>query len=125
MHDKLSVLGANLLKETLPSIVNGTMIVFHKMTHKQHSLQILAEDERIDWTMNAKDIHNHIRGLSPWPVGYTTMDINLYSIYLDKEKYMQSLPSINAVNIAKHRGGPHNGNVVNAILRTIFRMCQV
>ena len=24
--------------------------------------------------MNAKDIHNHIRGLSPWPVGYTTMD---------------------------------------------------
>ena len=44
------------------------------MTHKQHSLQILAEDERIDWTMNAKDIHNHIRGLSPWPVGYTTMD---------------------------------------------------
>ena len=41
------------------------MIVFHKMTHKQHS-QILAEDERIDWTMNAKDIHNHIFQLRYW-----------------------------------------------------------
>ena len=52
------------------------------MTHKQHSLQILAEDERIDWTMNAKDIHNHIRGLSPWPVGYTTMDDTNLKLYL-------------------------------------------
>ena len=32
--------------------------------------------------MNAKDIHNHIRGLSPWPVGYTTMDdTNLNCIF--------------------------------------------
>lgn len=65
------------------------MIVFHKMTHKQHSLQILAEDERIDWTMNAKDIHNHIRGLSPWPVGYTTMDdtnLKLYAAHIVHNK---------------------------------------
>ena len=69
MHDKFSVLGANLLKETLPSIVNGTNDSISQDDTKQHSLQILAEeDERIDWTMNAKDIHNHIRGLSPWPV---------------------------------------------------------
>ena len=59
------------------------------MTHKQHSLQILAEDERIDWTMNAKDIHNHIRGLSPWPVGYTTMDdtnLKLYAAHIVHNK---------------------------------------
>ena len=42
MHDKLSVLGANLLKRYLPCKCK-LMIVFHKMTHKQHSLQILAE----------------------------------------------------------------------------------
>ena len=46
--------------------------------------------------------------------------MSLYQyIYLDK---VPNHAIINeAVNIAKHRGGPHNGNVVNAILRTIFR----
>ena len=75
MHDKLSVLGANLLKETLPSIVNGTNdSISQDDTQATFASNISREDERIDWTMNAKDIHNHIRGLSPWPVGYTTMD---------------------------------------------------
>ena len=46
--------------------------------------------------------------------------MSLYQyIYLDK---VPNHAIINeAVNIAKHRGAPHNGNVVNAILRTIFR----
>lgn len=46
--------------------------------------------------------------------------MSLYQyIYLDK---VPNHAIINeAVNIAKYRGGPHNGNVVNAILRTIFR----
>lgn len=46
--------------------------------------------------------------------------MSLYQyIYLDK---VPNHAIINeAVNIAKHRGGPHNGNVVNGILRTIFR----
>ena len=75
MHDKLSVLGANLLKETLPSIVNGTNdSISQDDTQATFASNISREDERIDWTMNAKDIHNHIRGLSPLPVGYTTMD---------------------------------------------------
>ena len=39
--------------------------------------------------MNAKDIHNHIRGLSPWPVGYTTMDdtnLKLYAAHIVHNK---------------------------------------
>ena len=82
MHDKLSVLGANLLK-TLPSIVNGTNdSISQDDTQATFASNISREDERIDWTMNAKDIHNHIRGLSPWPVGYTTMDdTNLNCIF--------------------------------------------
>ena len=74
MHDKLSVLGANLLKETLPSIVNGTNDSISQDDTQATFASNISRDERIDWTMNAKDIHNHIRGLSPWPVGYTTMD---------------------------------------------------
>ena len=40
MHDKLSVLGADLLKETLPSIIEAQMKVYLKMIRKQHLLRI-------------------------------------------------------------------------------------
>lgn len=49
MHDKLSVLGANLLKETLPSIVNGTNdSISQDDTQANICLNISREDERID-----------------------------------------------------------------------------
>ena len=66
------------------------MKVFHKMIQKQRLRLILAErDERIDWTKSAKEIHNHIRGLSPWPVAYTTMNdknLKLYQAHIEKGK---------------------------------------
>ena len=90
MHDKLSVLGAKLLKETLPSIVNRTNdSIAQDDAQATFASNISREDERIDWTMNAKDIHNHIRGLSPWPVGYTTMDdtnLKLYAAHIVSNK---------------------------------------
>lgn len=55
------------------------------MTQKRHLLLTLVEDERINWNQSAQDIHNHIRGLSPWPVAYTTMDdknLKLYSSHI-------------------------------------------
>ena len=43
MHDKLSFLGADLLKDTLPSIVNETNDSILKMTQKRHLLLTLVE----------------------------------------------------------------------------------
>ncbi|WP_323706261.1 methionyl-tRNA formyltransferase [Mammaliicoccus sciuri] len=75
VHDQLAVLGKALLKRTLPTIFNGT----NDSIPQDESLvsfasNISREDERIDWTQDAESIHNHIRGLSPWPVAYTTMN---------------------------------------------------
>ncbi|MEX5936788.1 methionyl-tRNA formyltransferase [Mammaliicoccus sciuri] len=75
VHDQLAVLGTALLKRTLPPIFNGT----NDSIPQDESLvsfasNISREDERIDWTQDAESIHNHIRGLSPWPVAYTTMN---------------------------------------------------
>lgn len=75
VHDQLAVLGTALLKRTLPTIFNGT----NESIPQDEALvsfasNISREDERIDWTQNAENIHNHIRGLSPWPVAYTTMN---------------------------------------------------
>ncbi|HCU8441197.1 TPA: methionyl-tRNA formyltransferase [Staphylococcus aureus] len=82
MHDKLSVLGADLLKETLPSIIVGTNeSVPQDDTQATFASNIRREDERISWNKPGRQVFNQIRGLSPWPVAYTTMDDTNLKIY--------------------------------------------
>ena len=55
MHDKLSFLGADLLKETLPSIINGTNDSIPQDDNKAtFASNISREDEKIDWTASLK-----------------------------------------------------------------------
>ncbi|KQL35470.1 MULTISPECIES: methionyl-tRNA formyltransferase [Bacillaceae] len=75
LFDKLSVVGTDLLKETLPSIISKT----NNRVKQDESLvtyakNISREQERIDWNKSAQEIHNQIRGLHPWPVAYTTLE---------------------------------------------------
>lgn len=75
LHDKLSDLGTQLLKDTLPSILNGTNgRTPQDDAQATFASNIQREDERIDWSQDARTIFNHIRGLSPWPVAYTTLE---------------------------------------------------
>ncbi|MDF2699366.1 MAG: methionyl-tRNA formyltransferase [Haloplasmataceae bacterium] len=72
MHQKLSTMGAELLMETLPSIINGTN---NRSTQDEakatYAYNIKPVDELIDWSRDGSDIYNQIRGLYPWPVAYT------------------------------------------------------
>jgi methionyl-tRNA formyltransferase len=90
MHDKLSFLGADLLKETLPSIINGTNNRQPQDDSKAtFASNISRDDEKIDWQQPAEAIYNHIRGLSPWPVAYTIMDdanMKLYAAHIVTNK---------------------------------------
>lgn len=90
MHDKLSFLGADLLKKTLPEIINGTNDRIEQDDSKAtFASNISREDERIDWTQSAQQIYNHIRGLSPWPVAYTKLDdtnMKLYAARIEEGK---------------------------------------
>ncbi|MFB5087072.1 methionyl-tRNA formyltransferase [Psychrobacillus sp. PGGUH221] len=75
LFDKLSGVGTDLLKETLPSIISKT----NNRVKQDESLvtyakNISREQERIDWNKSALEIHNQIRGLHPWPVAYTTLE---------------------------------------------------
>lgn len=75
MFEKLSIVGRDLLKETLPSIFAGT----NERIVQDESLVTFAsnisrEQERIDWTKSARQLYNQVRGLHPWPVAYTTFE---------------------------------------------------
>jgi len=68
---RLSVLGADLLVETLARIHE---IVPEKQDGSQATYAPLLkkEDGVIDWSRPASAIHNQVRGLQPWPGAYTT-----------------------------------------------------
>lgn len=81
IHDKLSVLGSELLLETLPSIFDGT----NDRISQDESLVTFAynikkEEEKLDFNKSAREVHNHIRGLYPFPTSYTTLNGEIIKI---------------------------------------------
>lgn len=73
MFDKLSILGRDLLKDTLPLIVDGkNERLKQDETKATFAHNISREQERIDWSKDARTVFNQVRGLSPWPTAYTT-----------------------------------------------------
>lgn len=75
LFDKLSIVGRDLLKDTLPSILNGTnKRIKQNDEEATFAHNISREQERIDWTKSSEQIYNQIRGLHPWPVAFTTLN---------------------------------------------------
>jgi len=74
LFEKLSIVGRDLLKETLPRIIRNE----HTRQSQDEKLVTFArnisrEQERIDWSKSATSIYNQVRGLHPWPIAYTTL----------------------------------------------------
>lgn len=72
LHDKLSLLGAELLVETLPRFLSGE-IEPRRQDDSQatYAPRIKKEDGRIDWTCSAQSIERLVRAFTPWPGAYT------------------------------------------------------
>ena len=82
IHDKLSILGSELLLKTLPSIINGT----NPRIKQDDSLatychNISHEEEIIDFNKSVIEIFNKVRGMNPYPVAYFTLDNIVYKVY--------------------------------------------
>lgn len=74
LHDKLSSVGAELLSETLPRLFAGEIVPLPQNDDEAtFAPNIKREQEKIDWAVPGEQIYNHIRGLNPWPVAYTTL----------------------------------------------------
>ncbi len=82
LHDKLSAAGADLLAETLPQLLEGRLIQKPQKHEKAtFAWNIKREQEKIDWAKTGEEIYNHIRGLNPWPVAFTTMEGQVLKIW--------------------------------------------
>ena len=93
LHDKLSRLGAELLIKTLPDILAGNIIRTKQNNDEAtFSYIIKKEDEYVDFCDTTKNVYNKIRGLYPFPVGYTILDFKI--IKLCESRIGNKLPTI-------------------------------
>ena len=91
LHDKLSVLGRDLLLETLPSIIDGTAPrIPQDESEATFAFNISKEDEKLDFSKLKKQIYNKVRGLNSWPGAYFTLEgkrIKVWKCYMSDNNY--------------------------------------
>lgn len=82
LHDKLSIAGSNLLSETIPPLLKGeTTAVKQEESKVSFAKNIKREEEQINWSKTGEEIYNHVRGLHPWPVAYTTLNGEVLKVW--------------------------------------------
>lgn len=82
VYEKMSILGADLLIKTLPSIIEGTnKRIKQNKNEVTFGYNITKEEEKIDFTKKSKDIHNQIRGLSSIPGAYCIFNDKRLKVY--------------------------------------------
>ena len=80
IHDRLMMMGADMVLETVDAIIAGTVQPIPQdqlLTTGQQATpapKIFKETCRIDWSRPAEALYNHIRGLSPYPAAWTTLE---------------------------------------------------
>lgn len=82
LYNKLSILGSNLLIDTLPSILSGTNNrVVQDEKEVTFGYNITKEEEHIDFNDTINNVHNKIRGLSSEPGAYTILKNKRVKVY--------------------------------------------
>ncbi len=106
VHDKLMVLSGKLVTETVDNIIAGTVTSVPQDHFKDVPLtpapKIFRETCRIDWNQPTKRIYDFIRGLSPYPAAWTTLEGKSVKIY--EAETLSALTGISPVNGESHTG---------------------
>lgn len=103
IHDKLSILGAEVLKETI-DLIQIDRAPRQEQNHDEASYAPMLSKEigEIDWNHDSEKIRNLIRGTNPWPVAYTYLQGQKMKVYC-------------AENYHKRYEGHEQGEVVEMI----------
>lgn len=105
LYERLSIVGAELLIETLPSIIEGTNASIKQDENLvTYAPTISHEQEKLDFNKSALQIYNQVRGMNPWPGAYTT--------YQDKVVKIWAGMIHNCKNAMKHHAHQENGTIV-------------
>ena len=75
LHDRLSAMGAELIVRTLDALAKGELRPEKQDDSQSCYAKMLTKELcAVDWSRSAREIHNRIRGLSPWPVATAVLE---------------------------------------------------
>ncbi|MGB3150477.1 MAG: methionyl-tRNA formyltransferase [Maribacter sp.] len=103
LHDRLIVLGADAVIQTLDIISKGNVETTNQNTTKDLKLAYKLDREtcEINWKLPISDIHNFIRGLCPYPAAWTTLYnegqkilTKIYKVKMEPTKHNMELGQI-------------------------------
>lgn len=82
LHDRMAIMGAGLLTETLDRLVTGDLVPQPQNNAAScYAPMLKKEDGTINWHADARTIHNQVRGLAVWPGACTTIGDQTLKIY--------------------------------------------
>ncbi|MEY2923038.1 MAG: hypothetical protein RL108_1664 [Bacteroidota bacterium] len=117
LHDRLMELGSTTVTQTLALLENGkvTTTIQEDNAEIKTAFKLNKENCKIDWHQPASEIHNLIRGLSPYPAAWTFIsdkgeewNVKIYQSTLVKESHSLSIGQLvctkKELKIAVHNG---------------------
>ncbi len=122
LHDKLSLMGRDLLLKTLPSVIDGSAPRLKQDKNKaSYAFNLTSKDERINFKKSKKQIYNQIRGLNSWPGAYCLFQGKRLKIWASypTERYFSHLFDGQITNIYDDGFGVKvsNGEIVFTIVQ--------
>jgi methionyl-tRNA formyltransferase len=93
VHDKMKEIGAQVLVKTVQGLVDGSLkevaqlaIGNKEQATLKHAPKIFTETCKIDWNNNIDEIHNLIRGLSPFPGAFTGFGDKTIKVFFSEKE---------------------------------------
>ena len=81
LHDRLSELGASALSETMELLISGKIERIPQNNEEATYAPIMTKElGRIDWSKDASDIRNLIRGTYPWPGAFSSYNGKIFKV---------------------------------------------
>lgn len=113
LHDKMSAAGAELVLKTVNLIEDGNFTLEKQDNDlATPAPKIKKETCRIDWSKTALDIHNLIRGLSPYPGAFFEKDNKIFKVYLSN---LSSITGLSPFQIKQTKNQIFIGTLTEAL----------
>ena len=117
LHDKLKVIGAELLGKAI-TLIEKEEVTSSPQDHTKATFvkPITKEEEKIDWSRPAEEVYNNVRGLNPFPGAYTTFKDTVVKIYETEKDYEEYEGDFGEIVALKKKHGPvvklRDGNLI-------------
>lgn len=99
VHDRMKLIGAKLLVKTIEGLAAGSIkeqaqATFANPADLKHAPKLFTENCQINWNKPVQELHDFIRGLSPFPGALSKLDGKILKIYrssLEKSTHSHSI----------------------------------